>query len=334
MTWSRAQRTNGRSDTGGGGGGPGGHREHAGTVDLVRCRSRQARSLSAAGRRRDARPGAGHGADARRPRPGPRAAAARRPRSVGARAAARGAAAGGHRRARRPPVVGGQRRGAACVGRCADAERCRLGLVEPDLPDLPDAAHAGPRQLDPRGERRHGRRHRFGHRGRLGSARQRLLRFHHREPEPAEDHGLRRLRTRHARREPHCQFRQGHGQPVPRRRARREADWTQGPRQRRRRLCQPGDCRHRFRDPQQGHPEDRHPQPVARSSDLRASRDRPAGAGRRARRGQRPVRGRVGRQPRRQPGDRAGRLRRHHLARQRPVGPHRRQRGHQGHADD
>ena len=68
----------------------------------------------------------------------------------------------------------------------------------------------------------------------------------------------------------------------------------------------------------------RHHQPVARTSDLRAGGDRSARAGGRARHARRHHRRRRRRQPRQESEDRPSRLRRHHVARQRAVGDHRR----------
>ena len=89
-----------------------------------------------------------------------------------------------------------------------------------------------------------------------------------------------------------------------------------------RRLHERRHRRDRLRHRQQGGARHRRHQPVARPPDLRARRDRPAGAGGGAAVARRHRRRGVGRQHRHQPDDRRDRLRRHHLARQRAVGDH------------
>ena len=130
---------------------------------------------------------------------------------------------------------------------------------------------------------------------------------------------LGRIRARHAHRRPHCRLgcqferqirRHGHGRPT---------DWPEGARRAGQRLHERRHCRDRLRDDQPRGARHRRPQPVARPSHLRAGGHGPDGAGRRARRRRRHRRRRLGRQHGHESDDRAGRLRGHHLARQRAV---------------
>ena len=143
----------------------------------------------------------------------------------------------------------------------------------------------------------------------------------------------RRVRPRHPRGRPDRRQRHRHRRREPRRGAGRPLHRPQGPRPLRRRLHERRRAGGRVRHRQPHAPRHRHHQPLARSSDLRAGRQRSAGARRRESRRRGHRRRGLGRQLRPQSGDRRGRLRGCDVARQRALGDHGRGAQHEGHGD-